>query len=240
MPTLEITTSTEDRFAFAMSGGRVLATMLYPADSVTRERVSQIFGAVLNQYPGPDQLATPYQTATFETLSEGYTIRPKQWRSGMAAGRILRLVRQIATHSPESEASVLKAIHVLTGVHKILGKQMGRSVVRQAWSDFKSVSHLWVAVEQLLLSQRPKDDLQRMLDSHLAIIVASQLLISIAEEWRQFGETFRSRQKSPLLDPEETWAAPEGYDLTKGYPVIPPLDQDESRRLESYLAPAHY
>jgi len=131
-------------------------------------------------------------------------------------------------------------IHVLTGAHEILGKSMGRSVVREAWRDFKPVSHLWVAAEQLLLSQRPINDIQRMLDTHLAIVAAPQFLISIAEEWRQFGEAFRTRHKSSLLDPEESWAAPEDFDLTKSCPVIPPLDQDEIERLESYMAPAHY
>ena len=240
MPILEITSSTKDKLASTMSGGRVLATMLYPADSVTRQRVENLWGVLLNQYPGPGQIPSPYQITTIETLSEHYTLTPRQWRAGMAAGRILRLVRQIATYRPETEASVGKAIHVLTGAHEILGKSMGRSVVREAWRDFKPVSHLWVAAEQLLLSQRPINDIQRMLDTHLAIVAAPQFLISIAEEWRQFGEAFRTRHKSSLLDPEESWAAPEDFDLTKSCPVIPPLDQDEIERLESYMAPAHY
>ena len=240
MPTLDITNSTEDTFAFAMSGGRVLATMLYPADSLTREHVTRLWGAFLKQHPGPDQPPTPYQLAAIADLTHHYTLVERQWRAGMAAGRILRLVRQMTTHRPKSEASVLKAIHVLTSTHKILGKSMGRSVARKAWSDSKSVSHLWVAAEQLLLTQRPKNDFQRMLDAHQTISIVPHSVVSIAEEWRQFAETFRGRQRSPLLDPDETWKAPEGYSLGKSYPVIPPLDKDEIERLESYMAPAHY
>ena len=261
MPTLDITRSTEDAFAFDMSSGRLLATMLYPADSATRERVANLWGAFLKQYPGPGQPATDYQMAIFETLSEHYTLPHKQWRAGMAAGRILRLVRQIATHRPKSEASVGKSIHVLTNTHEILGKSMGRSVVREVWRDFRSVSHLWVAAEQLSLTKRPKRpkidfrhisepnrttlqgifDLQGITDLHSTITDNPQSVVSIAEEWRQFGETFQtSRQKSPLLDSEETWVVPKDYDLVENCPVIPALNQDESNCLASYRAPAHY
>ena len=58
MPVLKITNSSDDPFDLAMNGGCILATMLYPADGETREHVTELWGAVLNQYPGPGQAAS--------------------------------------------------------------------------------------------------------------------------------------------------------------------------------------
>ena len=258
MPVLDISSSKEDRFAFAMSGGRLLATMLFPSDDVTRERVTRLWGAVVKQHTGPAHLATDYQKATAAILSERYTLWNKPWRSGMAAGRILRLVRQMAEQRPESEASVGKAIHILENTHKILGQSMKRSVVRKAWSDFKSVAHLWAAIEQFELCETSEEhefersmglervidseitnkDIRRKVDLQFVILSAPQLLLFIAEDWRRFGETFaNSREKSLLLDSNETWAAPDDYELSECNLEVPALTRVEIEALESYKAP---
>lgn len=240
MPALEITRSTDDLLSFYMNSGQVLGIMLYPSDSVKRERFVGLFEASIT---GPPH---PHQQITWETLWDNYGFSKQQWRSGMIAGHVLKLFRQIEKHDPSCEASVLKAIHILINTRQVLGKSVKRSRVRQAWSDFKSVSHLWVAAENLsdqwASSPKPETDIAQPIFAARAILDSGwcHALISIAEEWRQFGEKFQHRGGLSLLDPDETWAAPKDYDVIQNYPVVPPLGQDEIRHLESYMAPAPY
>ena len=77
MPTLQITSSTKDLEVYAMSGCQLLATMLYPADSVTRDHVVGLFKAALRHH-NQLELQEPILRALFQTYGWNETL----WRRG--------------------------------------------------------------------------------------------------------------------------------------------------------------
>lgn len=240
MPTLEIARSTEDRREIIMSGPRVLATMLYPSDESRRKHCVELFGAF------EDLQEESSREAVWISLQSH--ISPEKLRSGIIAGHLLCLIRQMHIHRPTVEAGVLKAAHIISETCTVLGKPVKRSTVLNAWGDFKPVSHLWVAGWVLANAPRPSYD--SGLANNLLCTVTNHFrcreMVSVAEDWRRFGESHQNRQGLCVLDQNETWAAPRGYEVTSpselfpaggSVPAIPNLSPAELDALGGYKAP---
>lgn len=238
MPILDITESMEDLPARARSGGNVLAAMLAPSDSVRREHLMGLWAVFVDQHK------RDYQGVILDELWNNHWRVEKRWRSGIIAGRILRLVRQLAKYRTNSEPSINKAVDILVNTRKILGKSVASTTVNNAWIEYRPVAHLWAAVDPETVSMLPPDEprstvaIQGFALNH--IVNATPFLVSSAEEWRQFGENFKTRAGGTILDPTETWVAPQEYELTQCYPSLPPLSDIEIKALEAYRAPASY
>ena len=245
MPILEIASSTEDRREIIMGGPRVLATMLYPSDEFQRKHCVELFGAF------EDLQEESSREAVWISLQQSLISSEKQIRSGIIAGHILCLVRQMHIHHPTVEASVGKASYIISEVCTILGKPVKRSTIMKAWGEFKPVSHLWAAGWVLANAPQPNYDGVLMNSLFLTIInhFKCRKMVSVAEDWRRFGENHQNRQDSCTLDHNETWAAPRGYEVTSpselfpaggSVPTIPNLSAAELDALGGYKAPAPY
>ena len=103
--------------------------------------------------------------------------------------------------------------------------------IKELWSDFKPVSHLWAAFVQWGMWGRPSE----YSPSEPSGIRG---FISLAKKFKEFGTTHLPRARtSPTLSIEETWSPPEDFEYMDFEFKIPPLSQQELDVLGNYQAP---
>lgn len=202
---------------------RVFGTMLFPKDHERREEYLAVESALAQGSP------TEVTSSLYRVLAHArhayLTERKKPAERGYLAGEILVLVRNIAEYhegSPRGEASVSKAIELLAAAKKNAKRFPGGLIasnpetLRQAWSKFKSVSHLWFAVSCWVPGETVLEASETALPNAAAKALTSEhflAILAVAEDMRQFGETHATRAKQAgkpksILPPEETWKVP--------------------------------
>jgi hypothetical protein len=155
---------------------------------------------------------------------------------GFIAGTILFYIWRMAISNVTDGGSVNKAIFFLESIggeeiQKEFDVPFNYKFIRQAWVDFKPVSHLWAAYGHWIGWNEP----QKFSLFHPSGIFG---FISLAENFRKFGITHRSRgQKDPILSSKETWFPPKGFKFIEGQCGVPPLTTKELEILGKYRAP---
>jgi len=158
---------------------------------------------------------------------------------GVFAGTILTYIWRMDKGNVKDGGSVNKAIFL---IDKIKGEEIRKKskndnlpynekFIRQAWSDFKSVSHLWAAFGIWSSNGAP---------SELSPFLPRSFLrfISLAEKFRKFGTTHLPRAKKEYtLAEQETWFPPKNFKIIDFEFEITPLTPKELEVLEEYRAP---
>ena len=191
---------------------RVLAVMFYPKDQAAREEYMIRFKADKYLRLGlPDEaIALPLAKLLapiggFRALSEGpsYDDIDRYAYHGIVARDILAIIMRLAHYG--FDGSVRRAIQVMetylpkhAGVLNLPGKfPTKRAAIMAAWTEYKSVAHLWFAWGSL-------DSQARKLFPYPAETLP--LFLASADYYRCWGESYIPHQgKVPTLDPEETW-----------------------------------
>jgi hypothetical protein len=179
-----------------------------------------------------------HDSPEYEKIMEQYSLNTYR---GNFAGLILHYIWRIEADSSHSGASVNKAIFLVVecfkdvknGTTKWKGYPFNEKYIRQAWSDFKPVSHLWAAFVQWDTWGRPSD---------IAPYDSSGIhgFISLSEKFRTFGlNHFPRAQKASTLPSKGTWFPAKEIDpVPLRYELTPlPLSKKEIQALENYRAP---
>ncbi len=233
MPILEIVDRSGRLVQFAPT--IIAAVMLSPNDARRRneiEAAGYADTAIQVDHPTPAKimahihLGPGTNTLLKEAQSQGYL--------GLIAGQILLFVLRCAAHKPE-DASVRKAIEIneraLAREARLQGRKFPNSTtkIRNAWGDYKSVSHLWAALHILEKGEyglNPENLTE---------------FLGTAEFLRRRGEEHypppKRAKATPLLAPNEAWRAPEILDLSYITFEAPALSAQELDWLAEYRAP---
>ena len=238
---------------------RVFATMLFPTDDQRRtEYLALTFKQARLAPASPSGEPQPLYRA-LETARKVYLTEGKPGVGGYLAGEILVIVRNIAEHhegSPRGEASVSKAIALLAEARKT-GKSFPGGLIasnpgtlRQAWSEFWSVSHLWFAVSCWIPGEAVLDKSETALpDATIKALAIENFsaILAVAEDIRQFGEAHSTRSKQgdkrkTVLSPKETWKLPDAFPLPSGdfSGSIKPFSGSLLKWFEEYRARVRY
>ncbi len=213
----------------------VAAAMFSPTDERRRDEIiatGYVDTALQVRQPLPPEIVEVTHsgpgTATISSQAghQGYL--------GWVAGQILLFVLRCAAHRPE-DASVRKAIEInglaLVREERLQGRKFSSSTttIRNAWGDYKSVSHLWAALHIL-----EKGEYGLNTENLTEFLGAAEFL-------RGRGEGHYPPPKrvnaEPLLAPNEAWRAPEILGLPHIAFEAPPLSKQELCWLADYRVP---
>jgi hypothetical protein len=168
-------------------------------------------------------------------------VRQAVWK-GAVAGDILRLAASMAQQG--HGGSVRQAVDVLRNVDYKTGKTLGRHnaphnerTIRQAWSDYKSVAHLWAAYRHTLFLRSTPDYAEAGLTlatTPIFVEDAMLLYLTLAEAYRQFGLRHIAAKREKLQPPfadvdlwivrthtEPPWPWPQMSNNGLSFPVLP-------------------
>lgn len=158
---------------------------------------------------------------------------------GIIAGLILFSIKQMKEQEENSDfiggGSVNKAVDLISTTRKIPAEKEGKGIspasIRQYWTKYKSVSHLWAAY--IMWGYAGKvEEISPHRQSSLPVFLA------LAEDFRRFGESYISHgQTGSLLSKGETWRPPTDAPLYKLTFNIPPLTPPELEALKNYRPP---
>ena len=122
-----------------------------------------------------------------------------------------------------------------------------RSSVKKMWSDYRSVSHLWAAVWFARLLKNTNtggkatlSDFSSAAQDLFSGAAHTRWALAVGDNFRQFGEEYRTRTGGVLLDSNEMWCLPAGCELTVVHARMPALTDIEVTILKDYKAPAPY
>jgi hypothetical protein len=119
-------------------------------------------------------------------------------KKGFVAGNVLTLIFLLSHQGKKS--GVLQAVNFINDSNEPVIMR-GRSKILAAWSQYKSVSHLWAA-----LAHFDSGSFESVEDC--------MYFFSLSEIFRDFGENhFARAQKEPTLDPDKTWKVPPSFPL---------------------------
>lgn len=153
---------------------------------------------------------------------------------GAVVGDLLNFLLNCAECAPE-HASVNKAIFVvmadLTGTRLRDGSRptAGRSILHEAWREFKPVAHLWAAFRlwQEEFQQTPEFDPRTP--------TGLRGFLALAKELHARAVNIRARGRTKaILDPSETWRVPATLLLPAITLQLPPLPDWARARLHEY------
>jgi hypothetical protein len=191
-------------------------------------------------YPGSPEQREEYQAIKYapdcsqllQLLKRGTKYTERRGRAmlhGHTAGQLLILIKQM--EDGEYEGSVTQAIRAYgryattmhaEGIYRYFPR--GHAKLWEIWNNYKSVAHLWAAVQLL----RGKDPLRLLRGKvipqwgGLTSPQGFQLFLAYAEFWRHFGITHiavptHRHDPAPVVSDVETWTVPAGF-------ALPPVD----------------
>ena len=188
-------------------------------------------------------LRTGGDQVTLNALSQDKSIDSIERNSfykGFTAGLVLIKILQLDKHH-EDGGSVNKAFYLVEKQYK--GKDFSRSskTIKNAWKDYKTVSHLWAAAYCLLHEFDKKNEF--MVIEWLESDIPNNLLqlLQYAEYFRNFGENHFSNKatKTPTLDPQKSWVFPEKFPIQEQSLKVPKLQNWEKEAMSKYKAPTN-
>jgi hypothetical protein len=207
----------------------VQAVMLYPRDEESRLHwfaaamaasysMWHSEGAaleVLSDFHGWIGVLWEFRQAPQRVYSDGMARVSRAALSGHVLLYLLRLARHHPRHCKVERAKAL-----VVNFAPMEGETISESLVDKAWADFKPVSHMWAALDQLIRQEWVPDSNDNVLR-----------FLAQAEAIRADAESAR------LLDPAESWRVADGQDLPAIDPPIalPPLAGDMVEYLERYF-----
>lgn len=142
---------------------------------------------------------------------------------GIARMMLARIFQMLKAGYP---ASVHKARYVLEMELREMDLRgttlaSNRETIRQAWTAYKAVAHLWLMYEQLLRVFTISTMEDRLSDLQPSVSTNLLHCLEIAESVRQFGlryiAPFQGKRGQPVLTSTETWTV-----VIKGMNVPPP------------------
>jgi hypothetical protein len=201
--------------------GATLAAMLYPADKRGQDHwfAAAMVGAfvdrkrqgaspeVLSLYHDWMAIAWDLKQGPRRVMQDGL-VRMKR---GLLAGYVLKYLVVTARHHPK-HCSVEKA-KVFTVEFPPWGHKVSESLVEKSWAEFKTVSHFWAAMHEMIPLSDP---------GGLTEDTAWLGILGVAEAYRRKGEEAR------VLVASKMWTVPEGR-APEAELVVSPLP-------EGYLA----
>jgi hypothetical protein len=179
-------------------------------------------------------ISTLCNSPEYEKIQKNFI--KNSWK-GRIAGQILILIWRMKNSCVPTGASINKAKFL---VYELYRKQrnlhakdfpFNEKFISEAWSNFKTVSHLWAAFFAWETMDKPQKDTP---------FPVTQIFefISLAENFRNFGTTYLPRgQKTPILLNKQTWFPPRGFKPFDFQFEILPLYPDELEVLREYRAP---
>jgi hypothetical protein len=203
---------------------KLLSVMLFPDDGIARTQ--WVAAAALSaphsaQANRTDEIFTSLEILKMiaEAPSRDELMRRSAERAvqGKVAANILWLVLSLASSAPQ-HATVRKAIRVI-GVHSARFHTDGTgrlpsdtTTIKKIWSRFKTVSHLWAAIQY----QRSREGYSSGSLGDLMSPESVPEVLAIAKHIRVRGEGHRPpggstnsrRLDVSTLDPETTWKPP--------------------------------
>ena len=196
--------------------GWVHAVMAYPDDKQLRDQFFAVCMEDVKLREAKTQQILPVSTETLRLILEapGSTefnrMNREKTKRGVVAGNILASMYLMDKFSI-TEPSMNKAIFVVQKFAASAtygdGSEIAKSerMVREAWSQFHSVAHLWAAVELNKAYQyAQKNEIFSPEYFHDFLGVAASLY--------EFGISFvplRAKIKRPILDPNTSWVLPD-------------------------------
>lgn len=190
----------------------IKAVMLYPRDEGRRD---QWYAAAMagsyhywREHGAPPSILEDFH-GWIGVLWEFKQAPHRVYRDGMArisraalSGQVLMYLLRLHQHHPERcRLEQAKALVVEFAPRE--GASLSESLVTKVWAEFKTVSHLWATFLKALRDEaQPEDN---------AVWAA---FLGAAEVVREAAE------KARLLDPRETWKAPDGRGIPR--PENPP------------------
>jgi len=197
----------------------VMATMVFPQESEIREQtVNKLIASHFFFFDPTESMFGPSSDRA---------------RQGEAAGNILLWLLS----APAESASVKKAVYGLERGYKKAGiKPHNEKWLRQAWSDFKSVCHLWAARDMWL------NDFRRSKMCAPDTREGLPFFLALAETLRAQGESRHIVKeyhgKIPSLSPDDTWQSPADLKLPPCNINLPGLTPWAKKELSSYKSPS--
>ena len=218
------------------AGLRVQATMHFPQDSKKRKAQfdTGIQDALLKaQQPVDPEIAT----LPFELGGRDGAIRrvEKSAREGWIAGEILIYVVTLAKHAPD-HASIRKAQHLVachtTAINRFQHRSFPQSytAIENAWSRFKTVSHLWAAL--IFHSNESNGSNLLFDDPNLPSLLADAKWFET--QGCRHHPPHMGNKSVPVLDYNEIWRIPKCPDIPSAHLELAPLLDDERRWLAEY------
>jgi hypothetical protein len=194
--------------------------MMSPGDGL-EEHVSTVI-AVVNQMidfeasAADTSIELALRVAKF--LRDGPRLNEKACRWADAHGAlvrtILRTVLRAAEHGYSEFASVGAVLRCISREFQALGIARGMESLEAHWRKYRSVSHLWAAMDEFTFTDLSQAALLQFL--------------ARAEDLRHRGEAYKHPQASaPILDRRLTWKVPNGLPLPPATVSLPPLSDDE-------------
>ena len=196
--------------------GWVHAVMAYPDDKQLRDQFFAVYIVNMKLREAKTQQILPVSTETLRLILEapGSTefnrMDREKTKKAIVAGNLLASMYLMDKFSIP-EPSMNKAIFVAEkfAISATYGNKSkidkSEPMVREAWSQFHSVAHLWAAVElNKAYPYAPKNEIFSPEYFHVFLEVAASLY--------EFGKSFvplRAKIKKPILDPNTSWVLPD-------------------------------
>jgi hypothetical protein len=207
----------------------IFAVMLYPKDETQREHFLAACMArsywLWREADAPEHFLSDFH-AWIGVLWE-LPLSPKRvFQDGLGrvrraslSGRLLLYLLRLARHH-QRHCTVERAKMLVSEFDRPKGKPVSESLAEKAWAEFKTVSHLWVA----LLNLTAAKNLPEVIDNEQC-----RLLLGNAEAIRKLAEGFL------LLLPDETWRAPEREEIPERKFINRPLEGEKLSFLDRYF-----
>jgi len=186
-------------------------------------------------HSGGDQVTT--QAPSLDQIKS--KIEKSSLYKGFTAGLVLFKIFQLHRHHKDG-GSINKAIYLTEIFYKGTDIPQSKKSIKNAWKDFKSVSHYWAAAVFLFnefkgersfgliewLESDPKNNLLRFLQ--------------LAEFFRNFGENHfpYKTTRTTTLNPEESWVLPDDFPALETVELeVPELQRWELDAMSEYKSP---